>query len=136
LLLLGGKIISASRVRVLDVFGTQALARVPYLVTALLKLLPGYQRYGAYLVAQYTETGADVQTAPADVVLFGVVMLVAILMIIWMVALMYRAYAVSCNVRGGRAIGVFVAALLVGETVSKLAVIGLLMAAGVPLTPQ
>jgi hypothetical protein len=126
LLLLGGKIISRSRLRALDVFGTQAMARFPTLITALAALLPGYQRFGAHLVAQYTRTLQDVQTNPADLIMFAITAFVALLMIVWMVALMYRAYSVSCNVKGGRAIGVFIAALILGEIISKVAVIGAL----------
>ena len=37
-----------------------------------------------------------------------------------MVALMYKSFSVSCNVKGGKAIGIFVAGLLVAEVLSKL----------------
>ena len=37
---------------------------------------------------------------------------------------MYRAFAVSCNVRGGRAIAVFVVALILAEIASKAIIIG------------
>ncbi|GAF82326.1 unnamed protein product [marine sediment metagenome] len=125
LLLVGGKIISGSRVRVLDVFGTQALARFPTAVTAVFALLPGYRRYGLHLAARYVKTLPDVQTHAADPVMFALTILVTILMVIWMVVLMYRAYSVSCNVRGGKAVGVFIAALIVGEAISKVLVVAL-----------
>ena len=123
LLFLGGKIISRSRLRALDVFGTQALARFPTLVTALAALLPGYQRYAGHLASQYIKTMQDVQTNPADPIMFAITVLVAIIMTVWMVALMYRAYSVSCNVRGNKAIGVFIAALILGEIISKVLVL-------------
>ena len=47
-------------------------------------------------------------------------------MIIWMVALMYKAYAVSCNVKGAKAIGTFIASLILAKVVSKIVVIALL----------
>ena len=118
-LLLGGLVTSRSRVRPLDVLGTQALARFPTVVTALLALLPGYRRFAAHLAATFGGMPADAQVAPGDVVVFAVTALVALLMIVWMVALMYRAYSVSCNVRGGRAIGVFIGALVLAEAASK-----------------
>ena len=37
-----------------------------------------------------------------------------------MLVLMYRAYAVSCNVSGLKAIVLFVVAVLVGELLSKI----------------
>ena len=125
LLLIGGKLISRSRVRALDVFGTQALARAPAFISALLALLPGYRRYAAHLAAQIARAPSDIPTGPADPVVFGIVSIVVLLMVVWMVALMYRAFAVSCNVSGGRAIGVFIAALIVAEAVSKVLVIAI-----------
>jgi hypothetical protein len=44
-------------------------------------------------------------------------------MVIWMVILMYRGFAVSCNVSGGKAIGVFIIAVLLGEAISKMAIL-------------
>ena len=41
LLLIAGKIISKSRFRIVDVIGTQALARSPYLLLALIPMIPG-----------------------------------------------------------------------------------------------
>ena len=60
--------------------------------------------------------------------MFAVAALVAILMIVWMVVLMYRAYSLSCNVSGGKAIGVFIAALILAEAISKAFVLGLFAA--------
>lgn len=130
LLLVGGKIISRSRFRLLDVFGTQAMARFPALITALVALLPGYRRYAGHLAAQYVKTLPDVRTLPADPAVFGITVIVVILMTVWMVALMYRAYSVSCNVAGGKAVGVFIVALLLAEVASKLLVIAVARAAG------
>lgn len=126
LLLTGGKMISSSRVRSLDVLGTQALARFPCLVTALFGLLPGARRFAQNLNANYLGSAQAVETCPLDGIMFGVSILVTLLMIIWMVALMYRAYAVSCNVSGRKAIGTFIVALLIGEAVSKVSLIYLI----------
>jgi hypothetical protein len=41
----------------------------------------------------------------------------------WMVALMYKSFSVSCNVKGGKAIGTFVAGLIIAEILSKLALV-------------
>ncbi|MBN2287730.1 MAG: hypothetical protein JXQ83_00260 [Candidatus Glassbacteria bacterium] len=123
LLLIGGKVISRSRVRVLDVFGTQALARFPHLITALFALIPGARRYSQNLQVKLLASGAPLQAYPMDGFLFILTMIVAVLMTVWMVVLMYRAFAVSCNVSGGKAVGVFIAALILGEVISKVALI-------------
>ncbi len=126
LLLLGGKLVSTSRVRLLDVFGTQALARSPTLITAAFALLPGYRRFAAHLAARYLGTAPAAEVSVADGVVFAVAVIVLLIMVVWMVALIYRAYSVSCNVTGGKAVGVFIAALILAEALSKL-VINLLL---------
>jgi hypothetical protein len=123
-LLLGifGKLISKSHIRVIDVVGSQALARGPLLVVALVALLPGFQRYNAYLVAKVTQSAQQIQLFASDPVVFGITLAVIVLMVIWMVFLMYRGFAVSCNVGGGKAIGVFIVAIILGEGISKVAI--------------
>lgn len=54
---------------------------------------------------------------------------------VWMVWLMWKAFAVSCNQRGGRAAAIFVAAVIAGEVATKFLLVrmlGGLTAAGVP----
>ena len=43
------------------------------------------------------------------------VILVTLGGVVWMVALMWMAFSISCNMRGGRAIALFILALLLGE---------------------
>ena len=57
----------------------------------------------------------------AQLALLTSVAIVLILLLIWMVFLMYRAFAVSCNVAGGRAIAVFIAAIALGEVTTGAA---------------
>ncbi len=96
------------------------LARFPNLVTALFALLPGYQRYTGHLASQYTGAISDVPLQSSDPIFFGVTVLMTVLMTIWMVALVYRSYSVTCNVAGGKAIGVFIAILILAELISKV----------------
>ena len=120
LLLAAGWLISKSRIRVIDVFGTQALARTPTLVTALVAMLPGYQRQAARLAV------LNMDAHSPDLAAFITVCIVTVAMILWMVVLMYRAFVVSCNVRGGKAIVIFVIMLLAGEAISKMVLMTLL----------
>ncbi len=120
LLWIGGVLTSRSRVRPLDVIGTQALARAPATLMPLAAFLPGWRRVVQQLLDALA--GGRVPPVPdaAGLVMLLVFCLVVLAAEVWMVALMYRAYAVSCNVRGGRAAVVFVPALLVAEALSKL----------------
>ena len=116
-----GLLFSRSSFRIVDVFGTQALARAPYLVVAAVSLLaPARNAVGELAAAMQTGDGlSGIDTG--DALLAGVTLLLCVLMGIWMVALMYRAYSVSCNLKGPKAIGSFIAALIAAEIVSKAA---------------
>lgn len=125
LLFCGGKLISRSRMRIVDVFGTQALARFPTLLLVLMALLPVYQRQTERLIS-LTEI-SPAQLPPADLIAFSLVAGVfAICVVAWMLVLMYRAYAVSCNVGGSKAIALFLVAVILGEVLSKIILIATL----------
>ena len=138
---LAGRLISRSRIRPLDVFGTQALARAPMAITLFCVLLPGFRRVSDHLAgplmqgpARYRsgspggvlKSFADVGTL--DLAVFVLAVILALVLLVWTVLLMYRAFAVACNVGGGKAIGLFAAAILLGEVFSKMS-IGALLAA-------
>ena len=38
--------------------------------------------------------------------------------VVWMVALMWKAFSISCNMKGGRAIALFILAVLIAEAVT------------------
>jgi len=116
LLYIGGRLISRSRVRPIDVFGTQALARAPWLLIALIAVSPPFRDLTASLVAQGIS-----HLSIAQLALLSAVGIVLILLLVWIVLLMYRAFAVSCNVAGGRAIAVFIAAIALGEVATGAA---------------
>lgn len=122
-LFLCGLIVSRSSFRAIDLLGTQALARWPYLVTAVAMLPNANRRVLDYLMAQCTQAHSANPISPADIAIFAVAMLLTLLTIIWMVALMYRAYAVSCNIKGPKAIVTFIISLIGAEVLSKAAIL-------------
>jgi len=124
-LLVMGKIISGTSFRIIDLFGTQALARWPTVFTSLLALPGGMRRFTYELLQMLTKPGAKIEFNSTDAIEFLVVTLAMIPLLCWMVALMYKSYSVSCNVKGGKAIGTFIAGLFVAEILSKIAVYGL-----------
>lgn len=121
-LLLSAFIISSSSFRIIDIFGTQALARAPYLLAVLVVLPEGSVKFGKYLAEKYMQQPTTITIESTDVLFFVIAAVVSLMMIVWTVVLMYRAYAVSCNVKGGKAIGSFIIALLIAEILSKIAI--------------
>ena len=115
-----GLIFSRQKFRVIDLLGTQALARWPYLIAGLAPLPIGFHRYAQHLQSKLIPTSKAVAAQSGDMVWFIVANVVIVLTLIWMVILMYKAYAVSCNLKGTKAIGSFIAGLIIAEVASKL----------------
>ena len=99
---LAGVCFSKSKLRVIDIAGTMALARMPMLFFVIVCFLP---------------------IVPKDFIdypRFIVFTIISILFIVWMVALMYNAYSVSCHLKGERAVISFIGAVIVAELISKI----------------
>jgi hypothetical protein len=124
-LLLLGLIISRSSFRTIDLIGTQALARFPCLVSAVAFIPFAYARGGEDLTAKFMKSGFSAIATPSLLLTLGLAIIITIPMIIWMVALMYRAYSVSCNIKGLKAIVTFIIGLIGAEVISKIAILAL-----------
>jgi hypothetical protein len=122
-LLLAGLIFKGTSFRVIDVFGTQALARWPMLLSAATGILPANQRVTEALVKMIQNPNQQPALQPVDIAVFVAAMIVILLMVVWMVALMYRAYVMSCNLKGTKAIVSFIACLIIAELISKAGII-------------
>lgn len=102
---------SKSEVRLIDIAGTQAMARMPLLLVAAICNLPLIQ--DAFEGMAAVLLGGELEGTVLTGLVAGI--LVTLLGVVWMVALMWKAFSVSCNMRGGRAIALFIVALLLGE---------------------
>jgi len=117
-------------VRLVDIAGTQALARFPLLLAALACIPEPVREANEALVTAAIE-GRMVTPSAASLVAGQF----AVACWIWMVWLMWKAFSVSCNQRGGRAVAIFVAAVIAGEVATKFLLgrlLGGLAAVGVP----
>ena len=54
--------------------------------------------------------------------MFGVALFVLLLCTAWFVVLAWKAFRVSCDARGGKAVAAFVIGIFVAEAVSKIAI--------------
>jgi hypothetical protein len=99
------------------------LARWPYLVVAIVMLPDANRRVIEYIMSKLTQTAPAAAINYIDVFVFGFAMILAIFMAIWMVALMYRAYVVSCNIKGAGAVVTFIVGLIGAEVLSKFVIL-------------
>ena len=102
---LAGVCFSKTRLRAIDVAGTMSLARAPMLLLAIVCFLP------------------ITPESLFDIPRLVIFIFFYLFFIVWMIALMYNAYAVSCHLKGRRAVVTFIGALLVAEIISKTIII-------------
>ena len=120
MLFITGLIISKSSIRFIDVAGTQALARFPYFIASLASFLFPTEKIMHYFEWKFLQKGDAVELGGTDIFLFGIQTLIMLACAIWIIVLMYRAYSISCNVKGAKGIISFIAGLLVAEIISKI----------------
>lgn len=122
LLIIAGKFISRSRFRIIDVIGTQALARFPFFIFSLISLLPGINIASARYQRRLSSLDSFTDLISADLIPFIIIFGAIILMTVWMITLMYNAFSVSCNVSGKKALFGFGICFLIGAIFSPLAI--------------
>ena len=114
LLLLVALLFSRSAVRLVDIAGTQAMARIPLLPVAAICTLPWIRDAFDGLAAALL--GGELAGLSWTGLIVGAVVTLA--GVVWMVALMWKAFSISCNMKGGRAIALFILAVLIAEAVT------------------
>ena len=110
LFFIGGLIFSRSSIRLIDVAGTLALARWVMIFPAIIGFF-----ISAPTAPPHTIEGI-LKTLTPGMVVFG---LFGVVFGIWMIALMYYAFTVSCNMKGGKATAIFIAVLVIAEIMSS-----------------
>ena len=126
MLFIAGKLSSRTAFRAIDLFGTQALARWPTVITASAALAPPYRRLAAAIGAAFMRSESSFSPPATDLAVFALVLLVMLFAQVLMVVLMYRAYSLCCNLKGLRAAITFIIGLVVAELISKLAIMQIL----------
>ena len=111
LLMMVALLFSKSAVRLIDIAGTQAVARMPLLLAAAICNLPLIQ--DAFEGMAAVLLGGELDRTTLTGLVAGI--LATLGGVVWMVALMWKAFSVSCNMRGGLAIALFILAVLLGE---------------------
>lgn len=118
--------LTSSKMRILDMAGTLALARYPMVFA----MLPGFsgvpEKLAYYLMYTFLGQGDPVEVSAMDITLAVIFSLIVILCIIWSVALNYNAYRMSANLKGTKAGVSFAAGYVVAYVLSKIATAALL----------
>jgi hypothetical protein len=112
LLYLAAIILSKSSVRLLDIFGTQALARYPYFFAAFFAFSDSMLEFGSFLAWTFLHSGTPVEISTFSIVVAIGLIILTLLLTIWMVALMFNAYKISANLKGPKLVTSFIVAMI------------------------
>ncbi len=113
LLYVAALLFSSSKVRFLDILGTQALARFPYIIASLLGCSKALKRFSDFLLWQYLEQGEPIEITSTESLLAIITLVALILLTIWLITLMFNAFKVSANLKGNKLIAIFIVMLIV-----------------------
>jgi hypothetical protein len=103
---------STSHVRLIDVFGTQALARFPYLAASFIGFSSSMEKFGKYILWTALKTGEETTITSFEVGIAITLLILSLLLTIWLVTLMYNAFKVSANIKGAKSVVLFIAAFI------------------------
>jgi len=110
---IAGRIFSKSSIRFIDVAGTFALARWVMIFVAIV----GFGVYMPEPNKPWTVEELIKHSMTGSVIVSG---LISLAFVIWMIALMYNAFTTSCNLKGSKAVWIFIVGLLLAEILSKI----------------
>ena len=124
LLYIAGQLFSTSSFRIIDVFGTQAFARIAILPAVPLSYFATKSLENSDLLQRLSNAkNTPPMLSSSDIsslVTMGLLSIPVLFFFIWMIMWMYKAYSTSCNIKGGKAIMSFIGALIIAEIISKV----------------
>lgn len=115
---LAGVIFSHSSIRIIDIAGTIAMSRWVMIFIAIIG-------FAMHVPSVMPKTLDDMRTLLTPSFIFFTV--INLLAVIWMITLLYNAFVTSCNIKGGKATGIFIVSLLISEIIASLIIHPLLL---------
>ncbi len=115
-----GIIISKSRIRLIDVIGTQTLARYPLVIAPFFNTSGLIERVTNNIMHKYLNYGEPEPISNLEIILFVFFIILTLIIIVWFISLMFNAYRVSCNLKGNTAVISFIIGLIIAEVISLI----------------
>jgi hypothetical protein len=115
---LGGLLLSGSRIRVIDLFGTTLFAQIPFVLMNLFALLPPVQK------AMNIDAGLPVDQIliqPGFMAGTFIIMVSSIFLILTLVW-MFQALRVSCHLKGWQLITIYIVSVLGGDVLCRIVI--------------
>ncbi|NOZ48015.1 MAG: hypothetical protein GXO79_14745 [Chlorobi bacterium] len=103
-LFLSGLLLSKSRIRIIDIFGTSVLSRLPLIIAPLIRSFPFLQSFVFQSWKMYL------------IIVFYLVS------VIWTIILLFNGFRISCNLKNERLIISFIISILFSEIVTRMVI--------------
>ena len=120
-------LLSAKHVRFQDILGTVTLAKYPLVIEVI--ILSTFSKWMNQITATIMSAGNIQEIMEVfnnltilDYSLFVVLMIVSLLFLVWTIALLYNAFRVSTNLKGGKCALLFIAIMLISEILINVAI--------------
>ena len=111
---------SKSKIRLIDMFGTQALARFPYLFASFIGFSNAMDAFGNYIFYQLLNQGEPVTLSTTAIIVAIALIIITLFLTIWLIILMFNAFKVSTNLKGAKLILIFIISLIISIVISSL----------------
>lgn len=113
---IGGLLLSTSRIRIVDVFGTVAFAQLPFILMNLFTLLPPMQQLKTF---DFDLPPSQLLNQPGLLVSIWF-SLISIIFLVWVLVWMYNALKVSCNLKGTKLGVLYTIAIIGGDVLCRM----------------
>lgn len=119
-LLISGIILSGNAFRIIDVVGTQMLAKAPFLLVVLTGFIIEPQTGEVMMEAAGRADVSELFTGKIILLI-----IISVLATIWSVSLMYKSYSICFHLSGTKSVVSFIICFILAETVSKVLILSL-----------
>jgi hypothetical protein len=106
-------IFSKSSVRLVDIYGTQALARFPYFIASFVGFYGALNAFGKYLLWTLMRQGEPCEISVIQIISAILLIVFSLLLTIWLITLMFNAFKISANLKGIKLILIFIIVLII-----------------------
>lgn len=109
---------SKSAVRAIDIFGTQAVARIPHLIAAISCFNEAIVKLGKYALWQNLKQGEPVMLTSGEMGIAILQTVISTLAAIWVLVLSVNSFKVSANIKGRKLATIYIVCLIISTALS------------------
>ena len=114
-----GSILTKGKARFIDIIGTSTLSRFPLFIIPLFNINNKSGLIGEKIIHSITKPDA-IQLTQFEWIYLIVSGIISLSLIIWFIALQFKAYKISTNLKGAKLIVSFILGLIIAEILSKI----------------